>query len=146
MSIEIRAAGSVEAGPDIGPDGVRIFGLARQRAHIYFTYQIASLRKLNSRPHNLPCRLTTLPVGFDRGRTEPLNMPLDPQDPGYWTEVLQFTPTVHRDVYPSVSPTNVDIRRVAEGKVVLVTGSGSGFGEVCIAAFYHQLAILTCKS
>lgn len=57
-------------------------------------------------------------------------MPLEPTHPDYWTEALQFTPTVHRDVYPAIDPSNDKIRGIAQGKVVIVTGAGSGFGEV----------------
>lgn len=60
-------------------------------------------------------------------------MPLDPSHPDYWTEALQFTSSVHRDVYPSIDPKQEKIRTIAKGKVVLVTGAGSGFGEVCVA-------------
>ncbi|TPX17830.1 uncharacterized protein E0L32_002931 [Thyridium curvatum] len=56
-------------------------------------------------------------------------MPLDPSHPDYWTEVLQFTSIVHRDVYPAIDTTNEKIRGIAHDKVVLVTGAGSGFGE-----------------
>lgn len=57
-------------------------------------------------------------------------MPLEPSHPDFWTEALQFTPTVHRDVYPAISPANETIKSFATGKVVLITGAGSGFGKV----------------
>lgn len=57
-------------------------------------------------------------------------MPLEPTHPDYWTEALQFTATVHRDVYTAIDPSNDKIRSIAKGRVVLVTGAGSGFGEV----------------
>lgn len=57
-------------------------------------------------------------------------MPLDANHPDFWTEALQFTPTIHRDVYPAISPSNEDIQQIAQGKVVLITGAGSGFGKV----------------
>uniref|UniRef100_A0A0B7JZC1 Uncharacterized protein n=1 Tax=Bionectria ochroleuca TaxID=29856 RepID=A0A0B7JZC1_BIOOC len=56
-------------------------------------------------------------------------MPLDPSHPDYWTQALQFTETIHRDVYPTVDPTQPSLQRIAQGKVVVVTGAGSGFGE-----------------
>lgn len=57
-------------------------------------------------------------------------MALDPTHPDYWTQVLQFTETVHRDVYPAIEPTNGEMRQIAHGKVVVVTGAGTGFGQV----------------
>lgn len=57
-------------------------------------------------------------------------MPLDASHPDFWTEALQFTAKIHRDVYPAISPTNEDIKQIARGKVVLVTGAGGGFGKV----------------
>ncbi|KAF7560972.1 hypothetical protein G7046_g3184 [Stylonectria norvegica] len=56
-------------------------------------------------------------------------MPLDSSHPDFWTEVLQFTATVHRDVYPAIDPSQDKMQRIAANKVVLVTGAGSGFGE-----------------
>ncbi|KAH0531078.1 hypothetical protein TsFJ059_005634 [Trichoderma semiorbis] len=56
-------------------------------------------------------------------------MPLDTNHPDFWTEALQFTPTIHRDVYPAISPSNEDIQQTAHGKLVLITGAGSGFGK-----------------
>ena len=57
-------------------------------------------------------------------------MPLDVTHPDYWTEALQFTPTVHRDVYPALDPLSDRLQAIAKGKVVVVTGAGSGFGKV----------------
>ncbi|PMD43716.1 hypothetical protein L207DRAFT_580547 [Hyaloscypha variabilis F] len=66
-------------------------------------------------------------------------MALDPTHPDYWTQALQFTETVHRDVvaplrasdfYPAIEPTNGKMRQIANGKVVVVTGAGTGFGQV----------------
>ncbi|KKP00497.1 hypothetical protein THAR02_07410 [Trichoderma harzianum] len=56
-------------------------------------------------------------------------MPLDANHPDFWTEALQFTPTIHRDIYPAISPSSKDIQQTAHGKVVLITGAGSGFGK-----------------
>lgn len=64
-------------------------------------------------------------------------MPLDPSHPDYWTEALQFTATVHRDLYPAIDPGRSSLQRVARGKVVVVTGAGSGFGEVCLNATFN---------
>ncbi|KAL7957853.1 hypothetical protein V8C34DRAFT_169584 [Trichoderma compactum] len=56
-------------------------------------------------------------------------MPLDANQPDFWTEALQFTPTIHRDVYPAINPSNEDIQQTAHGKLVLITGGGGGFGK-----------------
>ncbi|KAB5525529.1 hypothetical protein GE09DRAFT_1151660 [Coniochaeta sp. 2T2.1] len=56
-------------------------------------------------------------------------MSLNPSHPDYWTEALQFTARTHRDVYPAIEPTTERIQNIASGKVVLITGAGSGFGE-----------------
>ncbi|KAF4991691.1 hypothetical protein FGRMN_7664 [Fusarium graminum] len=56
-------------------------------------------------------------------------MPLDLSHPDYWTEALQFTENLQRDVYSAIDPTQSSQKRIAESKVVLVTGAGSGFGE-----------------
>ena len=61
-------------------------------------------------------------------------MPVDISHPDYWTEALQFTPTVHRDIYASLNAANERIRCIAKDKVVLITGAGSGFGKVWIPA------------
>ena len=52
-------------------------------------------------------------------------MALDPTHPDYWTQVLQFTETVHRDVYPAIEPTDSKMRQIANSKVVVVTGAGA---------------------
>ncbi|KAM0251247.1 hypothetical protein ACHAQJ_008280, partial [Trichoderma viride] len=56
-------------------------------------------------------------------------MPLDANHPDFWTEALQFTANIHRDVYPAISPLNEGIRQIASEKVVIITGAGSGFGK-----------------
>ncbi|CAI6091530.1 unnamed protein product [Clonostachys chloroleuca] len=43
-------------------------------------------------------------------------MPLDQTHPNYWTEVLQFTANVHRDVYLAIDPSGEEIQRIAQGK------------------------------
>lgn len=58
-------------------------------------------------------------------------MELEISNPDYWTRALQFTPTIHRDVYPAIEPNSDRSQRIANGKVVVVTGAGSGFGKVC---------------
>jgi hypothetical protein len=40
----------------------------------------------------------------------------------------QFTPTMHREMYPAISPTNS--ANSAVGKNVLVTGATRGIGKV----------------
>jgi hypothetical protein len=57
-------------------------------------------------------------------------MALDQTHLDYWTQALQFTKTVHRDVYPAIEPTDGKMRQIANGKVVVVTGAGTGFGQV----------------
>ncbi|KEF52801.1 uncharacterized protein A1O9_11218 [Exophiala aquamarina CBS 119918] len=56
-------------------------------------------------------------------------MALGISDPDFWTRALQFTPTIHRDIYPAIAPESDRARRVATDKVVVVTGAGSGFGK-----------------
>ena len=34
------------------------------------------------------------------------------------------------DFYPAIEPTNGKMRQIANGKVVVVTGAGTGFGQV----------------
>ena len=63
-------------------------------------------------------------------------MPLPQDHSDFWTEALQFTKTVHREVYPAIDPTSAELRRIASGKVVIITGAGSGFGEV--SPKYHE--------
>jgi NADPH:quinone reductase-like Zn-dependent oxidoreductase len=42
----------------------------------------------------------------------------------------QFTPTMHRAVYPAISPSNPS--NSAAGKSILVTGASRGIGKVTI--------------
>ena len=58
-------------------------------------------------------------------------MALELSHPDFWTRALQFTPTIHRDLYPALSHEAASIQQIAQGKVVIVTGAGSGFGKVC---------------
>lgn len=57
-------------------------------------------------------------------------MSLHMSHPDFWTRALQFTPDIHRDVYPALEPKSQRLQGIAKGKVVLVTGAGSGFGKV----------------
>ncbi|KAL6248495.1 hypothetical protein RBB50_004750 [Rhinocladiella similis] len=56
-------------------------------------------------------------------------MSLHMSHPDFWTRALQFTPDIHRDVYPALEPKSQRLQGIAKGKVVLVTGAGSGFGK-----------------
>ncbi|RVX67763.1 hypothetical protein B0A52_07886 [Exophiala mesophila] len=56
-------------------------------------------------------------------------MALELSHPDFWTRALQFTPTIHRDLYPALSHEAASIQQIAQGKVVIVTGAGSGFGK-----------------
>ena len=49
-----------------------------------------------------------------------------------------YTKTIHRSVYPAISPTNPS--NSAAGKVVLVTGGGSGLGKHIAIAFNQARA------
>ena len=49
-------------------------------------------------------------------------------DPHAMTRPFQLTKTMHRDVYPAVSPTNPKLS--AKGKIVIVTGAAGGMGYV----------------
>jgi NAD(P)-dependent dehydrogenase (short-subunit alcohol dehydrogenase family) len=59
--------------------------------------------------------------------TQPQALP--PSHPDFYTQVLQFTPTVHRSVPPSLQPDSPFLQAAAAGKHVLITGAGSGFGR-----------------
>ncbi|CAG8953902.1 hypothetical protein HYFRA_00010863 [Hymenoscyphus fraxineus] len=47
-------------------------------------------------------------------------------DPNQWTTPFSFTKTIRRDPYPFLSPEKAENRQ--EGKVIIVTGAGSGIG------------------
>lgn len=57
-------------------------------------------------------------------------MDYDKLDPDHFTRLSAFTKTIHRDVYPAVLPTNPDLSM--KGKLVIVTGAGSGIGATGI--------------
>lgn len=52
-------------------------------------------------------------------------------DPNALTTPYQLTKGMHRDVYPTVDPSNTDLR--VDGKVVLITGAGGGIGYVRVS-------------
>jgi hypothetical protein len=49
------------------------------------------------------------------------NLPND-----HFVKHQQFTPTVYRDVYPAIDPTQASLSQ--EGKVVIITGASQGLG------------------
>lgn len=57
-------------------------------------------------------------------------MALPVSHPDFWTRALQFTPTIHRDVYPAVAPESEILQRIARQNIVIITGGASGFGKV----------------
>lgn len=56
-------------------------------------------------------------------------MALSVSHPDYYTQALQFTPTIHRAVPPSLQPITPLLTSAASGRRVLITGAGSGFGR-----------------
>lgn len=50
----------------------------------------------------------------------------------------QFTPTIHRTLYPSVSPTNPNLTQSSQ--VVIVTGASQGIGRTIALSFAHANA------
>ena len=69
-------------------------------------------------------------------------MALDISHPDFWTRALQFTPTIHRDVYPAIAPESDRAHQAANGKVVVVTGAGSGFGKVCFDIYLYDFQVI----
>ena len=51
-------------------------------------------------------------------------------DPDAFTRPYQLTKSMHRDVYPTIDPSNLDLS--ASGKVVVITGAGGTIGGVSI--------------
>lgn len=45
-----------------------------------------------------------------------------------WTLPVQLTGPIHRDIYPLISPDNPVNNQ--QGKIILITGGGSGIGAV----------------
>jgi NADPH:quinone reductase-like Zn-dependent oxidoreductase len=50
----------------------------------------------------------------------------------------EVTKTVHRDVYPAISPSRPELNQA--GRVVLVTGGGTGVGHSVARAFVRAAA------
>ena len=55
-------------------------------------------------------------------------MASDQMNPDQFTAPFQLTKSMHRDVYPTVDPSNPALS--ASGKVVLITGASGGIGYV----------------
>lgn len=49
-------------------------------------------------------------------------------DPNLYTYPFQLTPTLHRSPYPFLSPSSPANSAAAEGKIILITGGGTGIG------------------
>jgi hypothetical protein len=48
-----------------------------------------------------------------------------------YTLPSQLTPTIHRQVQDGLRPEHDESRATAKGKLVVITGGGSGIGAVC---------------
>ena len=57
----------------------------------------------------------------------------------YMRESLKFTPTVYRDVYPSINPTNLELRLT--GRVAIITGGSRGIGAEGFAPAYAKAGV-----
>lgn len=51
-------------------------------------------------------------------------------DPHKFTKPFQLTKTIHRDVYPAISPDNPANSK--NGKIIVITGGGTGIGAVSV--------------
>ena len=58
-----------------------------------------------------------------------------------YTMPFQLTKKINRDVYDYLSPENKENQQ--NGKIILVTGGGSGIGAVCHALEPHLSVVLT---
>jgi hypothetical protein len=56
----------------------------------------------------------------------------------------EITKTVHRDVYPAISPSRPELSQA--GRVVLVTGGGTGVGHSIARSFVRASATLSLLS
>lgn len=56
-------------------------------------------------------------------------MALSIEHPDYYTQALQFTPTIHRTLPPSLHHATPLLKEAAKNHRVLITGAGSGFGR-----------------
>lgn len=56
-------------------------------------------------------------------------MALSAEHPDYYTQALQFTPTIHRTLPPSLHHAAPLLKAAAKNHRVLITGAGSGFGR-----------------
>ena len=72
-------------------------------------------------PHHLI--LTAIPATLQHA-SRPAAMENLPTD--HFVKLQQFTPTVYRDVYPAIDPTQAPLSQ--KGKVVIITGASQGLG------------------
>jgi hypothetical protein len=54
-------------------------------------------------------------------------------DANAFTTPFSFTKAIHRDPYPFIAAEKPE--NSAKGKIILVTGAGSGIGAVCLLSY-----------
>jgi hypothetical protein len=66
-------------------------------------------------------------------------------DPDQFTTPFAITKTVHRDPYPAISPEKPENSQA--GKIIIITGGGSGIGAVCLLlSLLTPLTLLICPA